>query len=293
MTAEVIHTTVFHDGERGGNPCPVVLDAHHLTEEEMMDFSAHFGQETAFVLPAEHGDHDWRFRFFMPSKEVGMCIHGTIGALTVLLNREDTVAPSVKIETGVGVVDVEWTKKEDGYTVRVEQYKPVIADTNPSYEEVCRALQINKSDLAADLPLQLVSTSRQKLLVPLKREGILESLQPDFKYMWELCDRYQTSGFYPFTFRADGEVQARQFPNRAGYLEDPATGVAACALGAYLSMQDGRDTEAPEWKTYLIHQGREMGRPSVMQAEVYRSSKGVLRTFVRGKAKLETEWKAL
>jgi predicted PhzF superfamily epimerase YddE/YHI9 len=47
------------------------------------------------------------------------------------------------------------------------------------------------------------------------------------------CDRYQTTGFYPFTLMrqsSEFDIEVRQFPKKAGYNEDPATCVALVHL---------------------------------------------------------------
>ena len=126
------------------------------------------------------------------------------------------------------------------------------------------------------------STSRHKLIVPLKSVQILDQLRPDFEAMWALCDRFNTTGIYPFApMEGDGVYAARQFPKRIGYDEDPATGVAACALGAYLSRFHTRNEG---WNSFIILQGRAMGRPSRLIAKALLEGNTVRETSVTGKA---------
>ena len=49
-----------------------------------------------------------------------------------------------------------------------------------------------------------------------------------------------------------------------GVVEDPATGAAAAALGAYLASQD----RLPDDRRFTIHQGHDLGRPSVLRVDV-------------------------
>ncbi len=110
-------------------------------------------------------------------------------------------------------------------------------------------------------------------------ETALDGLRPDHRALWSLCDELAVTSFYPFTRDARGaDAAARQFPRDAGYDEDPATGVAACALGAHLTAQAG--TEG--WNTWTIAQGRAMGRPSIITAESLRTGDGVTATRVGG-----------
>lgn len=136
----------------------------------------------------------------------------------------------------LGPVKVEWGVNGSNFDVYVEQFPPKFMDLNPSKAEICEALNVGIEDLN-DFPIQSVSTSRYKLMIPLKRVDKLNNLKPNFEYLWKLCDDFNITGFYPFVIEKNSEqcIYARQFPKRAGYNEDPATGVAASALGAYLT----------------------------------------------------------
>jgi len=128
-------------------------------------------------------------------------------------------------------------------------------------------------------PVRAVSTARAKLLVPLASESALDGLRPDHRALWSLGDDLDVTGFYPYTLDARGaDAAARQFPRDAGYDEDPATGVAACALGAHLTAQTGSDG----WNRWTIAQGRTMGRPSIITAEARRAGGEIAATGVGG-----------
>jgi PhzF family phenazine biosynthesis protein len=86
--------------------------------------------------------------------------------------------------------------------------------------------------------------------------------------------------FAPHDDGRAGHVVARQFPVDAGYPEDPATGVAAGALAAYLAAEAGTDG----WLTVDIDQGDAMGRPSRLRAAAFADAGGVLRSTVTGRA---------
>ncbi|MEZ2737170.1 PhzF family phenazine biosynthesis protein, partial [Aneurinibacillus aneurinilyticus] len=79
-------------------------------------------------------------------------------------------------------------------------------------------------------------------------------------------------------------VQARQFPKRAGYNEDPATGVAASALGAYLTENKVFYPLKDGWNSYKIIQGIAMGRPSIIKSETFIQENKIIRTRVKGNA---------
>lgn len=212
-----------------------------------------------------------------------MCVHATIGCATVLVKKGLVVNSPIRFETKLGVVCVEWVRQGDEIDVTVAQFLPAFSDKNPSAQEVCKALGISAGELAS-YPIQSVATSRQKLMVPLKDRETLDNLRPDFDYLWQLCDDYNTTSFYPFIRRQDNGGHAiffaRQFPKRSGYDEDPATGVAASALGAYLVKTAGPAQQG--WNSFKILQGFAMGKPSVIISEILVSGDQITATRIKG-----------
>lgn len=280
---EVVHTVVFAAAPGGGNPCPVVLNADGLTGEEMQRMTQEFRQESAFITQAEAPDCDWKLRYFMPAHELEMCVHATIACATVLADRGLLERPSVIFETKIGKVPVDWERKDGEILVAVNQFLPEVSKCPAPASKVCMALGIAEEELLP-YPLEAVSTSRYKLMIPLKRREVLDRLEPDFEKMWNLCDELHVSGFYPFAVEAP-VFYARQFPNRAGYPEDPATGVAASALSAYLVRHEILPVNQG-WNRFTIRQGYAMGRPSLLFADAFCEAGEICRTRVCGTAEI-------
>ena len=266
---QTIHTVVFEEKPGGGNPAPVTLDADRLSAEEMQAMAFRFGEESVFLMKPARGDCDVKARYFVPLHEMEMCTHDTIAAVTVLVKTGRAKSSPVRLETALGQVLVD-------------------TEVNPTKEEICAALRIT-ADKLADLPIESAATSRFKLIVPLKEKETVYGLSPDFELLWSLCDKYKTTGFYPYAPEPGGDGMlfcARQFPCRAGYPEDPATGVAASALSAYLLRQ--RLIPLREgWNEITVRQGEAMGRPSIIQAACLLESGEVTATRVSGSARLE------
>jgi trans-2,3-dihydro-3-hydroxyanthranilate isomerase len=70
-------------------------------------------------------------------------------------------------------------------------------------------------------------------------------------------------------FAAGGErpgtdYRARMFAPGLNVPEDPATGSACAALGGYLAARDARRDGTLRW---VVEQGFEMGRPSILEVE--------------------------
>jgi trans-2,3-dihydro-3-hydroxyanthranilate isomerase len=265
----VTWTTVFADGPGGGNPCPVVFDADDWPTERMQSTARDFGHETAFVLPPREGG-EVRLRYFVPHHEMEMCVHATVAA-TVLLGRAGRLQlnPS-PVETPLGIRHVTW----DDSTAVVEQFPPTFGPEVTDVDRVLAALGLPVSALGPG-PVQSVSTARPKLMVPLRDEQTLDGITPDFELLWQVSEELDVTGCYPFVHDTNGSA-ARQFPLRAGYPEDSATGVAACALGAYLATRD------QGWQRFPIRQGRAMGRPSLIVAEALVTDGQITETRVGG-----------
>jgi trans-2,3-dihydro-3-hydroxyanthranilate isomerase len=251
----------FADGPGGGNPAPIVTDADHLSTEEMQRAAAGFGFETVFALaPAAGGA--CRFRYFVPRREVEMCVHATVAAVAMLM-QESRLPMEVTVETPQRTRRVIRDQQDQ---VMVQMARPEIAESAPSVDEVAAALRIPSSAVGGPLrQVQTVSVARPKTIVPLSGEAVLDSLQPDFPALEALCEQYGSTGIYAFALSSAGryQVAARQFPVRVGYPEDPATGVAAGALAGYLDCQ-GLRPDGPGG--YRIAQGRAMGRPCLITA---------------------------
>jgi PhzF family phenazine biosynthesis protein len=287
----VIQTSVFGLTPGGGNPCPLVFGADALPTETMQSLAAAFGHETAFILTPTITECDFRLRYFVPRYEMEMCVHATIAAVTALA-RQQKIPTEVKIQTPLGVVPASWKAIEEQVQVSVEQFAPSFQLQNPQLTEVAAALRIPETAIDLSVgPIQSVSTARPKLIIPLRDAVILDQLNPDFDQLHILCEQYQTTGFYPFTVHprdAKLQAEARQFPKGAGYPEDPATGVAAGALAAYLTYY-GAAQPIEGWHCYQVGQGRAMGRSSLIQAESWVEAGQIKRTRVGGQATILSE----
>jgi len=266
MGQRVVWTSVFADGPGGGNPCPVVFGADGRPDEELQAEAAGFGAETVFVLPPQ-STGDMRLRYFVPAHEMEMCVHATIAASVLLGRAGDLPQKRARVETPLGTLGVTWSVD----AAVVDQFAPVFGAEVADVSRIASALRIAPGSITG--LVRSVSASRPKLMVPLPTEAVLDSLAPDYELLWQVCDELGVTGFYPYTQAADGaDVAARQFPRRAGYVEDPATGVAAAALAAHLAL----GVPNPGWHIWRTAQGRAIGRPSVLSAEAHVDGSGTI-----------------
>ena len=274
--------SVFRRGHTGGNPCPVIAEAQSLTSGQMQAIAAHYGHESAFITRVAPSRVS--LRFFVPRHEMRMCVHATIAAITALAGSGSIAGGEADAVTASGEHRVSWAGDEQP-DVTVEQSAPAFGPPAAVHAEVTLALRLPRESIARLAPIRPVSVSRAKLIVPLRHADEVQRARPDFAVLWELCRRLDTTGAYVFAPHPDGDPQhvvARQFPVDAGFPEDPATGVAAAALAAYLAAK--RRQARPTWIPITIDQGDAMGQPSWVRAAALAGPDGITRTSVTGRA---------
>ena len=222
----VLRLTAFSDDPEGGNPAGVVLDASELSTEQMQSIAADVGySETAFLIPHTDVENSYQIRYFTPAAEVAFCGHATI-ASGVVLGRE----------YGDGVYELS------------TQAGPVEVDVTVAGESVVATLTSPPTTLA---PL-LVLDSRETLA----------SMDYDFDVLAELMKEHHWTTIQ-LVYPEEGDPHGRRWHSRnpapsVGIYEDPATGSAAAALGAYF-----RETGVYGVGDHVtIFQGDDMGRPS-------------------------------
>lgn len=226
----------FTDAPYAGNPAGVVPNADGLTDDQMQRIAAELGaSETAFVKSSP--DADRQLRYFTPTTEVDLCGHATIATLVHL--ADDGVFPpgEYEVETKVGVLDV--SIEADG-TAWMTQSSPSVERVSLDADRVATTLGLSTGAIDAvvdDLPMTVASTGLPFLVVPV---GFLEDLgqaSPDDAAVDELATDVGAEGVYAFTFDtldAEATVHGRAFVPGAGISEDPVTGTASGAAGAYL-----------------------------------------------------------
>lgn len=281
---QVVRTRVFAAAQGGGNPCPVVLHGERLTDKEMLAIAARYGEEAAFLLPSSMGG-DIRIRYFLPDHELGVSGHATIAAVAVGVAWRMLERHALQVETKDGMYPVSVTPDPSGDIIRLEQERPIFGNC-AQRERVAAALNIDKSWMA-EHPLQNVSVSRPKLMVPLCSVACLENLKPNYERLDQLCEDLSVSGVYVFTVPTDkphADVEARQFPFHAGYPEDAATGVAAVALAAYIFTHVAvpRDGE----NILNVAQGYTMGCPSRIGTSITWVDGKITKTAMFGHAQI-------
>ncbi len=248
----MLRYAAFSAAPGGGNPAGVVLDASSLDDERMLRIAAEVGySETAFL----DGDS---LRFFSPLAEVSFCGHATV-ATAVALAERDGPGRSV-FRTVSGVVPVETRIGRDGtITATLVSVAPRIDGVaEPDVDEALAALRWTRSELDPALPPRVAFAGAQHLILAAATRGRLAALDYDVPRLGDLMARRDWTTVALVHRLAPTRFAARNPFPPGGVVEDPATGAAAAALGAYLREIGAVDLPS----TLEIEQGHDMGRPS-------------------------------
>ena len=259
---------VFTTEAFAGNPLAVVLGADELRTAALQAVANEFNlSETAFPMAADDGA-DYRLRIFTPSTELPFAGHPSVGAAWVLRRLGRIPAGPVVQSCGAGrlALDVH----EDG--VALTGGTPTDEGVEP-VGPLLRAVGLEAKDAIGVEPRTCGTGLPWSYL--LVRDEALARCAPDPAAVRALGDR--TAGVAVLSW--DGETaHARVFAGGVGVDEDPATGSAALGLGVFL-VASGL---LPEGGGYRVEQGREIGRPSLLEGSVSATAGQAVSATVRG-----------
>ena len=264
---EILRYAAFSTTPDGGNPAGLVLDARHLDDAGMLAVAAAVGYaETAFVT--EQGvDGDprrSRVRYFSPSAEVPFCGHATI-ALAVALSDRVGVG-SFTFDTPVGPVLIQTSGEGAEITASFTAVEPRLAEFKDAVlVELLRLLGVEQGDLHPSYPPRISYSGNWHPVLVLADRTLFDSFSfgPDAvrRLMDENGWTATVTALHP---TADGEFEARNLFPVGAITEDPATGAAAAAVGAYLRILGLVVPPA----SVLIRQGRHVGRPGLLTVDI-------------------------
>ncbi|MFI2345799.1 PhzF family phenazine biosynthesis protein [Streptomyces sp. NPDC019443] len=266
---EVLRYTAFSDDPEGGNPAGVVLDASGLGDADMLSIAADLGySESAFLSapPAGLGGEPGRaftIRYFSPKAEVPFCGHATVATAIALGERIGT--GDLVFATRAGTVPV--TVSEGGGALRatlttVEPHCEDIAEADLA--EALAALAWPAADLDPALPPRIAFAGARHLVLAAATRERLADLAYDFERLEALMHRLDLTTVQLVWRESESVFHVRDPFPVGGVVEDPATGAAAGAFGAY-ARELGL---VPEAAVLTLHQGEDMGRPGVLTVEL-------------------------
>jgi PhzF family phenazine biosynthesis protein len=267
MSADVLRYAAFTETAGGGNPAGLVLDACGLADEEMLAIAAEVGySETAFLCARPVGDETRTYdvKYFSPMARVAFCGHATVAAAVALARRDGP--GNVVFDIGTGEVPVATVAAPDGaVAATITSVIPFVDDISSDEVEAAAALLgWSVDDLDPALPPRVAYAGARHLILAASARERLARLDYDFEGLKRfMLDRDLTT--VDLVWRQDRlTFYARNPFPVGGAVEDPATGAAAAAFGAYL--REIRAVELPA--RVRIFQGQDMGRPSELVIDI-------------------------
>ncbi len=282
----------FTQTRYAGNPAGVVLPPEPLTEAQMLAIAAELHLESVFATPHPDGAADFTVAYYTGAARVPLCGHDTIALATTLAQAGRLPASgTVRLATDVGILSV--SVVSDGLVTMnqaVPVYGPIV---DP--EAAANALGLALPEIAdTGLPVQIVSTGTPFLIVPVQHRAALNALAPDMAALMAYGDSLAEfiAGVYvwsPETVSADAQIHARAFCPALGLPEDPVTGTATGAVGAYLARHGQRLPDAEGVLRFRTEQGYAVERPGTVSVRLQLSGKDVTQVQISGYAALVGE----
>ncbi|MGW7369565.1 PhzF family phenazine biosynthesis protein [Streptomyces sp. NPDC054841] len=262
---EVLRYTAFSSDPDGGNPAGVVLDAAGLDDSDMLGIAAGLGySESAFLTapPEGLGGADGRaytLRFFSPKAEVPFCGHATVATAVALAER---MGPGeLLFATPAGTVPVSVTEEGGALRATLTSVEPHIEEiAEDDLTEALAALDWPAADLDPAFPPRIAFAGARHLVIAAATRARLADLAYDFARLEALMHRLDLTTVQLVWRESPTVFHVRDPFPVGGVVEDPATGAAAAAFGAYVR-EFGLVSEDA---VLTLHQGEDLGRPGVL-----------------------------
>lgn len=294
---------VFTDRAFCGNPLAVFPEAEGISDDQMGKIAREMNlSETVFVLKPDSDEALRHLRIFTPTREIPFAGHPIVGTWAALADEGVVPLPDggnglqrIFHEVGIGLlpVDIEFKDGKPVQVVMTQGKFEVINEIDDAQEqaEVARALGLNRDDLDESLPIQVITTGLSCLAVPVRSLADLRDIRINASLLADIYTRHGATGCHAFT-RETLEVgasraHARFFAPADNIPEDPATGSACGALGAYLVHHGALSLEPEDGRfRFVIEQGDFINRPSRINLDVKGSTGNVEEVKVGGSAVL-------
>jgi trans-2,3-dihydro-3-hydroxyanthranilate isomerase len=282
---------VFTDRPFGGNPLAVFCDQPEISTGRMQTIAQEFNlSETVFIVPPRDSRSLRRLRIFTPMQELPFAGHPTLGAVHTLVESGIASVPGEQgefaLELEVGLVPIKVTRQKNAppFLQLTAARLPETRGIAPSTAALARMLGLDEQDILTGRDhAQAWSCGLPYLFVPVRDRAALARAKPTPGWSDALSDPWARQAF---VFCRDPELpgsqlRARMFAPELGVVEDPATGSAAAAFGGYLAAREDSRNGTHRW---VVEQGFEMGRPSILHVETDVSGGSVTAVRVGGTA---------
>jgi trans-2,3-dihydro-3-hydroxyanthranilate isomerase len=267
---------VFTDRPFGGNPLAVFCDQPELPDAVMQKIAREFNlSETVFIVPPRDPRALRGLRIFTPARELPFAGHPTIGAVHTLVEsgiaKVDGATSEFAVECQLGLVPIKVQRRGERppfLQFTTSRLPELGTEPVPTRVQLAQLLSLNESDILIDRDsTQAWSCGVPFLFIPVRDRAALGRAAPDTAAWRQILKNAWAGQAFAFCRDPelpDSDLRARMFAPEFGIVEDPATGIAAATFAGYLATREARQTGTLRW---IVEQGFEMGRPSLLHVE--------------------------
>ncbi len=255
---------VFTDRPFAGNQLAVVHGAAGLSTAQCLALAREFNfSETAFPEPLTDGGY--RLRIFTAGGEIPFAGHPTLGSAWVLRERSQVSGDRVVQRCGAGDIEVRFLG-ESGVELAATP-RDRVPQRGRMVERLLADLGLFPSDLAGEV--WVAGCGLTFAHIPVVDDALGRARLParglsQYVDLPDVVDPFEGVNVYSVARGPELQIHARVFVQGLSVPEDPATGSAAAGLGIAL-VETG---QLPGGGAYVVRQGLEMGRPSVLSCRV-------------------------
>ena len=280
MIIKILHYDAFTDKPGLGNPAGIVPYAGNLSEEQMLTIAAAVGfNETVFVIPSDKAD--LRLRFFTPGHEIDLCGHATVATLYMMKERGVLGVGEIRLETKAGILPASVAEDGTRTVIGMQQAEYREERFTGSLANVAASVGLSEDDLDSRYPLVFASTGIWTLLLPVRDLKRFRNMKPDNLRFPEILTQKPHSSIHPFcleTFHPEASMHGRHFSSPfSGTIEDPVTGTASGAMGAYYQKHIWIPHKNKD--AIIVEQGQEIGKDAVIKVELPSTQRNTVRIY--------------
>ncbi len=282
VAGTLLRLAAFTTDPNGGNPAGVWFGDMLPSDQDMLRIARDVGySETAFLAPDGSGVAGrFRVRYFSALAEVPFCGHATIASGVALAERGLTSTAGsagdpgrLVLETNDGPVVVTVAPDEHGLArATLTSVATWVREPEPTL--LAGALELlgwRPDELDPNLPPAIGYAGVKHLILAARDLARLAHLDYPFEALRTLMVGADLTTLQLVWREAPDRFRARDPFPVGGVVEDPATGAAAAALGAYLRARGEISPPA----SFEVIQGVEMGRPGRLIVTIVPDEAGV------------------
>jgi len=280
----IITLDVFTDRRFGGNPLAILPDATGLDDVTMQRIAAELNLSETVFVHRQASDDVPCLRIFTPRSELPFAGHPTVGT-AIYLAEENGLGSgaTLSMHTRAGLVAAR-IHRPAGQLTQAEITAPRAPECRaaPPADVCAAAISLCTSNIPfapavcdAGNPFTIIPVATREALSRARLDHAAWSVGPGSTEAPKLYIVYMED------WRKGHTIHARMFAPSIGIAEDPATGSAAVALAGLLAAVQAPIDGEHRWE---VHQGDDLGRPSIMALRAVTENGKVASAHVGGTA---------